>query len=1064
MDDSHSSNHKTAPSNRIPTPPHKLNRILEEGDDEKVEGVALDSAIPLINKDVNDKENATVDAKNGELSGKNGGVLALLDAKVTGAKDVKDNTMMESNSAGKENNPAMESDSRKVDNKLEKVTEKDSEKSTEKDTPKDSTSKEKGSSNKSKLGEKSEKSDKPSLKLTDKTNKPATKETSKIHQPSSKLPELTKSQLLDFKNQNKDKDKLQSPIPLNPPPSIISSSSSTPIPQQTSNNVPLPPTVLNKSTLSNLNKSLKAKQKIINLNQPHPKNNTLISEIITSSPQMSKFPNSISEPDLPSSSQTPIPPQLNSSMSNNNLNNNTSSANVNAPLLPPPPPSESGTTTPKSINNNTSGSNNNNDISNIVSNKLDLVDDSGNAVDSNNNNTIASTNAPKEPSTLPRPKKEKQKKITKQNSTRTDFFAAKLASAVDDVDSSDSDETFVYDNNDNNANSANANIAPGTLNLDNNSIHGSIHPQSIYSPSFHEIPNPFESNQFSETPQTSLNQKAQNLKLINNATPPIQPTNRPPSIANSFSSNHYLESTHNSISGNNPGYYTKDHKRLGSRKSISTFRSNDDPVNTIKLYTDKAGHHSPTSAYNESAVPNFNREPSFNDNYSYDDEVEDYADDVSSDGEYYRNQPGASNNTPACNNGVNTTITPSTNDDKSGTDKLKKKSKSSSTSSKLRSTTSKLFDKKGSQPRRYSIIPDDIDIEDFDDDLIYYDNNIRFPYGPSGGGGPSETSPLVTANQKIPHYRSLNMNFPGGKRVLSGKRYMSTGQASPNLNNNNNNNFPFNYDQQQQYYYDFDEFDEEAQLDGDQKRYRTNGKGRYNHPHLSPSNNHFYLPRKTSKDFGSNRGYCIRSFIYTLLAIFCILGIGFVMGYILATTKELEEVSIMSIESPIVSEDELVFNIVVEAINPGWSTIEIEDVELDIFAKSGYLPDDGDDDEETYRSKIVETVLLGTITSLEVPISFAGGLFNKEHEEQVGEIKLFSPGKNLTNILRLLSDKHSHGNGTIPDNSKKWEIISKNPFDLIVRGVLKYNLPLGSKPKLAQVNKVGYIDPSHADK
>lgn len=909
------------------------------------------------------------------------------------------------------------------------------------------------------------------LKLPEKASKLLEK------QSASKLPELTKSQLLEFKNQNKDKSNLQSPIPLNSPSSIVSSGISSPMPQQISSNTSLPPTVLNKSTLSNLNKSLKAKQKIINLSQPHPKNSTLISEIISSSPKLTKFPNSISEPDLPQTSSNSITHQLNNNISNNSNNSNLN-GNLNSNLLPLPPNIlESGTITPKSV------------TSNLVNNKLDLPsDDTANLLlDSNttnnstNNSTInsinPSNNISKDSSTgppPPKPKKEKQKKVTKQNSTRTDFFAAKLASAVDDVDSSDSDETFVYDNNDNNGNNTNANTISNTLNLDNNSIHGSINPQSIYTPSCNEVGNPFDNNQTSDVQtnsQSALGQKAPNFKSNTNQTPPVTTNNRPPSIANSISSNHYLESIHNSISGNNSGNFGKDNKRLDSRKSISTFRSTDDPANAIRLYTEKLEYHSPLSTYNETAVQNFNREPSFNDNYSYDDEIEDYADDdVSTDGEFQKIQQANNNNitnTSSANtaNTANTPIVPSTNDiEKIGSEKSKKKAKTSSTSSKLRSTTSKLFDKKGSQPRRYSIIPDDIDIEDFDDDLIYYDNHIRFPYGNTGGLGASETSPLV--NHRIPHYRSLNLNFQGGKRILSANRYISSGQQSPLMNNPNSNNnvFPCNYDphHQHQFYYGFDEFDEEAQIDeeGNQKRY---GRGRYNSPHLSPSNNYFHLPRKKSNEYGSNRAYCIKSFIYTLFSILSILGIGFFMGFILATTKELEGVSIMSIKNPIVSEDELVFNIVVQAINPGWSTIMIEDVELDVFAKSGYLPDDDDDDDdEAYNSKALETVLLGTIINLEVPISFAGGFFNKEHEEQVGEIRLFSPGKNLTNVFQQLSND-KHDNHTIPDNSKKWEIISKNPFDLIVRGVLKYNLPLGSRPKLAQVNKSGYIDPSHSN-
>lgn len=121
----------------------------------------------------------------------------------------------------------------------------------------------------------------------------------------------------------------------------------------------------------------------------------------------------------------------------------------------------------------------------------------------------------------------------------------------------------------------------------------------------------------------------------------------------------------------------------------------------------------------------------------------------------------------------------------------KKNFKSSTSSSKLRSTTSKLFDKKGSQPRRYSIIPDDIDIEDFDDELIYYDNNIRFPYNNSNQSNLTnnvnfnDSVPSINHNHRIPHYRSLNLNFLGKRNNnLKNKRYLSAGQPiEPNNNN-----------------------------------------------------------------------------------------------------------------------------------------------------------------------------------------------------------------------------------------------------------------------------------------
>lgn len=61
------------------------------------------------------------------------------------------------------------------------------------------------------------------------------------------------------------------------------------------------------------------------------------------------------------------------------------------------------------------------------------------------------------------------------------IFAARLASAVDDIESSDSDETFIYENNDtelddnaSNINNNNNNSTNNIINLDNASVNGSM--------------------------------------------------------------------------------------------------------------------------------------------------------------------------------------------------------------------------------------------------------------------------------------------------------------------------------------------------------------------------------------------------------------------------------------------------------------------------------------------------------------------------------------------------------------------------------------------------------------
>ena len=66
-----------------------------------------------------------------------------------------------------------------------------------------------------------------------------------------------------------------------------------------------------------------------------------------------------------------------------------------------------------------------------------------------------------------------------QNRIQQNRFLLRLASAVDDIESSDSDETFIYENNDtelddnaSNINNNNNNSTNNIINLDNASVNG----------------------------------------------------------------------------------------------------------------------------------------------------------------------------------------------------------------------------------------------------------------------------------------------------------------------------------------------------------------------------------------------------------------------------------------------------------------------------------------------------------------------------------------------------------------------------------------------------------------
>lgn len=819
-----------------------------------------------------------------------------------------------------------------------------------------------------------------------------------------------------------------SSAPVSSPNTVISGVSSpstapaTPNPmysQNSSSQNVAGPSVINKQLLSKLNKSMKEKQKVLGQKDAH-KNLALLQDILITSPQLNAFPASIS--------------------GGANITNE-------APTAPA---------------DTTEGEDNDNSVSNTAS-TLEVASKT----------------------------KAKSKRIAKQNSTRTDFFAAKLASAVDDVETSDSDETFVYENNANNfeetgnnetnetrsivGTSESINQVPPSIHLVNDNIltAGSIKNatplESMVSSPLAEVHKERDDEHGAESVHSIQSSKWNLRNTVGaNITPPTTMNVRAPlqlaASGNLLSIQLAGQSSADDNSYTNPYMEnsTKDAnykaRRRSSSHSLLNYDTGSRPLNRSPMLfaeSQNLGAQVPSSFGMSIALP-----PSISESndgrYSFED------DDLMADDASLQDI-----NLVYTDNNANNTITVAQDalkGDETFPSKTTTKKKLSTSSSKLRSTTSKLFDKKGAQPRRYSIIPDDIDIEDFDDELIYYDNNnMRFPYN-SQNGQISETASLLgNNNPRIQHYRSLNFQGKRQPSYMKNKRYSSLGYppTSPvQPTGKTGDIFPFPYPEPNlNYYYDFDEYDEDAHMDGGEElRQKGLFPGR---SHLSPSNTHFFLPRKVSDDsIGYNKFKCFKSFVWTLVSILLILTVGFILGFLLASTKDLSNISIVSIENALVSQDELVFSIVVEALNPGWFTVTVEDLQLDIFAKTGYL-------QNGISQSSVETVLLGTVFLFESALSFEGSFFNRELIQQKGEIKLIGPGKNFTGSRERVSaaGRAYRFDEDIdpPDNSEKWAIISKHPFDLILRGVLKYNLPLTSNVKSAVINKVRYVDPDHPD-
>jgi hypothetical protein len=88
---------------------------------------------------------------------------------------------------------------------------------------------------------------------------------------------------------------------------------------------------------------------------------------------------------------------------------------------------------------------------------------------------------------------------------------------------------------------------------------------------------------------------------------------------------------------------------------------------------------------------------------------------------------------------------------------------------------------------------------------------------------------------------------------------------------------------------------------------------------------------------------------------------------------------------------------------------------------------------------------LGTITGFESALSFEGSFFHKGISYSSGEVRLKNPG-----------------NGTY-GGPERWERIMEDEFTLILKGVLKYTLPLSQRVRTATISGKTTVKPNAAN-
>lgn len=251
-----------------------------------------------------------------------------------------------------------------------------------------------------------------------------------------------------------------------------------------------------------------------------------------------------------------------------------------------------------------------------------------------------------------------------------------------------------------------------------------------------------------------------------------------------------------------------------------------------------------------------------------------------------------------------------------------------------------------------------------------------------------------------------------------------------------------------------------------------------------------YLEHRQRNCFSRYGGCVIASFLILIL-------IGGAATFLAALLRPLLDVQVTKLSNVLASEQEIMLDMHVSAVNPNIFPISISTMDVNIFARSRYVgsdkfwrdhgphpPDFPRVERSNLRARLAQLVRLPTLSSSEVstsdlrpmdgidhgtdPIPFPddpasdaqtmllGRVFRFDSpvildpspwrrypSESIGEIRLPKPG-----------------NKTEEGGTERWERVLQHPFELIVRGVLKYSLPLTSSERSASISARVQIFPN----
>lgn len=269
-------------------------------------------------------------------------------------------------------------------------------------------------------------------------------------------------------------------------------------------------------------------------------------------------------------------------------------------------------------------------------------------------------------------------------------------------------------------------------------------------------------------------------------------------------------------------------------------------------------------------------------------------------------------------------------------------------------------------------------------------------------------------------------------------------------------------------------------------------------------------------------GRCAGCIIAVVTILMVIIG---TVGFMFATSKPLQDVKIRNMTDVLVSQQEIMFDLVVQAMNPNMIGVTVQTMDVNLFAKSAWVrdPDDKDknhrkpenyqweerssnqdslaqnerfllfDSTDTHKNSEPRHALSGSTkhiqekaSSLDLSDWFPGGkkgvdegtdpdpdLPDQEDKQTMllGRILSFdsalnfdaSPLQHCQSTSKGSVRLAKPGNKTETGGTERWERVVLHPFELILRGVLKYQTPLSGKWRTASIGASVMVNPADDD-